>query len=93
MRQFETCTSTCLYGLAGGGAGQFNSPFGVAVGPTGDVYVADTYNNRIDEFSAAGAFIKAYGWGVRDGASQFETCTSSCMAGHGGDSNIRHMSV
>ena len=79
--QFETCTTTCQAGIAGGGAGQFDDPEGVAIDSSGDVYVADQGNNRIDEFSAAGAFIKAYGWGVSDGASQFETCTSTCQAG------------
>jgi hypothetical protein len=79
--KFETCTSTCKAGLQGRGAGQFETPRGVATDPSGDVYVADSGNERIDEFSAAGAFIKAYGWGVRDGASSFETCTSTCKAG------------
>jgi hypothetical protein len=78
--QFETCTSTCEAGIAGGGAGQLDGPAGVAIDPSGDVYVADSDNRRIDEFSAAGAFIKAYGWGVLDGANQFETCTSTCQA-------------
>ena len=27
------------------------------------------------------AFIKAYGWGVLDGASEFETCTTTCRIG------------
>jgi hypothetical protein len=79
--RFETCTSSCQAGIVGGGAGQLNEPWGVAVDPSGDVYVADTYNSRIDQFSSAGAFIKAYGWGVSDGASRFETCTSTCQAG------------
>jgi sugar lactone lactonase YvrE len=82
--QFETCTSTCGYGIAGGGAGQLEDTYGVATDSSGDVYVADFFNNRIDQFSAAGAFIKAYGWGVVDGASQFETCTSTCQAGISG---------
>ena len=34
--------------------------------------------------SSAGAFIKAYGWGVSDGASSFETCTATCQEGIGG---------
>ena len=71
-------------GSSGGGAGQLAYPEGVATDSSGDVYVADDDNERIDEFSAAGAFIKAYGWGVSDSASQFETCTSSCQAGISG---------
>ncbi len=82
--RFETCTSTCRGGSEGGGAGQFALPRGVATGSSGDVYVADEYDNRIDEFSAAGAFIEAWGWGVADGASKFETCTSTCQAGIAG---------
>ena len=81
---FETCTATCQEGIGGGGAGQLLSPEGIAADPSGDVYVADQANNRIDEFSSVGAFIKAYGWGVSNGASAFETCTSSCQAGIAG---------
>ncbi len=79
--KFETCTSSCTFGLTGGGAGQFSGPEGVATDPSGDVYVADSGDERIDEFSAAGVFLEAYGWGVSDGASKFETCTSTCRAG------------
>ncbi|HEY3828520.1 MAG TPA: hypothetical protein VGL57_04930 [Solirubrobacteraceae bacterium] len=79
--QFETCTTTCQTGIPGPGAGQFDGPASVATDSSGDVYVADSVNYRIDEFSAAGAFIKAYGWGVADGASQFETCTTTCQTG------------
>ena len=82
--RFETCTTTCQRGIQGGGAGQLDEPSGVAIDPSGDVYVADQFNNRIDKFSAAGAFVKAYGWGVLDGASQFETCTTTCQAGIAG---------
>ena len=85
--KFETCTTTCQSGIAGAGAGQFYFPLGnggVATDSSGDVYVADYGNNRIDEFSPAGAFIKAYGWGVSDGASQFETCTTTCQVGGDG---------
>ena len=45
--QFETCTSTCQAGIAGGGAGQFDDPAGVATDSSGDVYVAD-YDNEPD---------------------------------------------
>ena len=79
--QFETCTTTCESGFAGGGAGQLYAPTGVAVDGSGDVFVADFDNERVDEFSSAGALIKAWGWGVADGQSQFETCTTTCQSG------------
>jgi DNA-binding beta-propeller fold protein YncE len=42
--------------------GQLDAPAGVAVNErTGDVYVADSANNRVEEFSASGAFIRAWG--------------------------------
>jgi len=44
-------------------SGTFNEPWGVAVGPDGSVYVADTWNNRIQKFSASGEFITMWGSG------------------------------
>ncbi|MBN1304363.1 MAG: TIGR03663 family protein [Anaerolineales bacterium] len=57
--------------------GTFNEPWGVAVGPDGSVYVADTWNHRIQKFTEDGKFIAAWGtyglaetplsmWGPRD---------------------------
>jgi sugar lactone lactonase YvrE len=41
--------------------GEFAKPVGVAVDQDGNVFVADTWNNRIEEFDADGAFIRTFG--------------------------------
>lgn len=70
----------------GDGTTSFNLPVGVGVDPVnGDVYVTDYYNDRVEEFDPSGNFIAAFGWGVTDGVSSFEVCTSSCRAGIAGN--------
>ncbi len=73
--------------LVGGSSGSAGS--GVAVdGESGDVFVADTANNRVDVFDpskpVSEQFVRAWGWGVLDGKAELETCTSSCQAGIAG---------
>ncbi len=51
------------------------------------MYITDESNDRIDEFSTAGAFIKTIGWGVSNGKEELQTCTSSCQAGRAGSGN------
>jgi hypothetical protein len=83
-QQLETCTNSCEPGLSGSSAGQLWHPAGIAVDAAGDVYVGDDDNARIDKFSATGSFIRAWGWGVADGASRSETCTTVCQSGLSG---------
>jgi DNA-binding beta-propeller fold protein YncE len=59
-------------------------PRGIAADlTTGDVYVVDQGNNRIDQFSIWGTFVKSWGWGVRNGDPELQTCTTQtgCEAG------------
>lgn len=51
-----------MWGTFGNTSGQFESPFGVAVGANGSkVYVADSDNNRIQVFTADGAYLTQWG--------------------------------
>jgi streptogramin lyase len=47
--------------VSGSGAGQFASPLGIAVDSSGNVWVADTNNNRIQEFNSSGGWIRTIG--------------------------------
>jgi len=72
------------FGSGGSEAGQVSLAFnsGLAVNTTThDVYVADTGNHRVDQFSSSGTFIRAWGWGVADGLPALEECVLTCQAG------------
>jgi len=70
------------FGSAGSAAGQFELAVnsGIAVDEAShDLYLADTGNHRVDQFSAAGAFIRAFGADV--GGPGVDVCTTSCGPG------------
>ncbi|MGH2344529.1 MAG: flippase activity-associated protein Agl23 [Chloroflexota bacterium] len=53
-------------GSAGTGPGQFNAKLapsigGIAVAANGTIYATDTWNQRVEEFSPTGTFIRAWG--------------------------------
>ncbi len=78
----DTCTASCQQGSASDGAGAMNTPNGVAVTASGDVYVTDDSNARIDEFTQTGTFVRAFGKGVNstDGSDICDAGTG-CQAG------------
>jgi predicted membrane-bound mannosyltransferase/DNA-binding beta-propeller fold protein YncE len=71
---------TLSFGSAGAGQGQFSRPAGAALDAAGNIYVADSLNNRIEKFDPNGKYLAAAGapgtdvqfkepWGVAvDGA-------------------------
>ena len=70
---YEVCTvaSECKAAATSTGlGGEMNTPQGVAVDQsTGNVYVTDQGNIRVQEFSATGTFIRAFGAGVTIGGA------------------------
>jgi tripartite motif-containing protein 71 len=73
------------YGSKGTAGGQFEGAWGIAVNKTtGNVYATDPNNDRVQEFSSTGTFVRTFGFGVSNGEAKFEICTSSCRAGTAG---------
>jgi hypothetical protein len=57
------------FGSVGTGAGQLKLPGPMASDPTtGHLYVPEEGNNRMNEFTPWGKFVKAFGWDVAPGA-------------------------
>jgi hypothetical protein len=86
--------NTCKAGSTGPLGGELNTPDGVATDAAGNVYVADTFNHRIQKFDSVGTWDRAWGRNVDSVAPGlgFEICTTagSCKAadastGLGGD--------
>ncbi len=71
------------FGEEGSGAGEFNEPHGIAVDQgSGDVWLVDRNNSRLEKWSGGGEFLFASGWGVADGHTEAaQTCTSVCFTG------------
>ena len=77
----DVCASgeTCQAASVGGVGGAFNQPRGIAIDQdTGDIYVQDAGNVRIQKFNAAGQFVLTWGKGVN-----FTTGGNFCTAASG----------
>jgi hypothetical protein len=92
----DVCTiasgDVCTEGVRGEGGGQFVNPLGLAVDPSsGDVYVVDFSNHRIEKFGPDGEFLLTFGKGVNETMatnictqSEVETKAVKCGAGKEG---------
>lgn len=67
----STCPTSELRSWGGHGSTntQFIRPYGVALDPSGNVYVADSDNERIQKFTGTGSYLATYGGKVSDGGT------------------------
>ena len=70
--------------------GKLNKPLGMAVDGSGNVYVADTFNHRIQVFNSTGDFVRSWGsYGSADGQFNLpsdvsvDSCGKSLRGRHG----------
>jgi DNA-binding beta-propeller fold protein YncE len=61
LSSLPNSVSNMFEGGKGAGKGEFDSPIGIAVDPSGNILVADTNNGRIEKFSSTGAFLSIIG--------------------------------
>lgn len=59
-------------GSSGSGEGQFGYPQGIATDAQGDIYVADTTNNRVEKLGSAGKYLSQFG-SAGSGNGQFSS--------------------
>ena len=69
-KRSETYEFVAKWGTQGAADGQFNYPMGIAVDSSGNVYVVDRYNDRIQKFNSSGTFLAKLG-GSGSGDGQF----------------------
>jgi RHS repeat-associated protein len=66
------------FGAEGSGTGQLKAPHDLSTNSAGDVWVADTGNSRIEEFSSTGTFMQVFG---KEGTGQGKLKAPKGLAG------------
>ncbi|HYJ22173.1 MAG TPA: hypothetical protein VEW07_09145 [Solirubrobacterales bacterium] len=96
VTSYEVCTTaaSCQAGVGGENAGQVSafagpSALALAVGPSGDLYVAEAPKRRIQQFKSDGTFVSAWGWNVvpsgqvGDSGASYERCPAAAASAPG----------
>jgi RHS repeat-associated protein len=83
VRAEETQLFRSAFGTLGSGTGQLNTAHGVAVDSSGNVWVADTENSRIEKFNPEGKYLSQIGTlGSADGQLDHPKGIATDAAGH-----------
>lgn len=70
-------------GTPGTGSSQFSGPWGLAVDGSGNVYVADGPNNRVQKFNSSGVYQQTFGSGYGNGNGQLNNPIDVAVDGSG----------
>lgn len=81
------CENECIsykssFGTSGGGNGQFNAPAGNAVDASGNIWVVDSGNNRVQKFNEKGEYVSQFG-SAGSGNGQFNAPSDIAIDGNG----------
>ena len=63
-KAFQTCETTCFAGIVGSGAGQFDHPYGLTFDAQGNLWVVDSWSDRVEKFNSKGEFVSQFNAGV-----------------------------
>jgi DNA-binding beta-propeller fold protein YncE len=78
--EYEICSSSCRAGIAGSGSGQFNALEGVSVDSSGNIWVVDYGNDRVEKFNEEGHYQLQFG-SPGSGSGQFNGPLDVAFAG------------
>ena len=78
--EYETCTSSCHPGIPGSGEGQFTALEGISIDSSGNIWIADDGNSRIQELNEANKYVTRFG-SLGSGAGQFNGPMNVAFAG------------
>lgn len=71
----------CRKGASNFEAGSLPDATGIVATEHRELYVSDGQANRVSKFDANGNFIRAWGWGVKDGSPKLQICAATCRKG------------
>jgi prepilin-type N-terminal cleavage/methylation domain-containing protein len=79
--QIGCATGACS---TGSGNGQFNGPFGIAIDSSGNIWVADYYNSRVQKFNSSGSYLSQLDVGYGQQWVNFDKSGNLWMSGNFG---------